>query len=170
MSETIPVVLIVAIPSALVAITTLIMTHIKEKRNSSLQIVTNQRIGWLEILRNEIADYITLTQKCFYCGVLQKGIATLDEGKKFLDISSETVALGYKLILRLNPNENRSLIETIKILNKSVSGNEIKVESEEFMQNINGLVTESHNVLKQEWEKVKEEAGYKKPATIRGGG
>jgi len=169
MSENSLVRLLVSIMPSFVAIATIITSYFKDKQNSSLQVVTKQRIEWLEILRKEISDYIGLAQKCFYCGVLQKASATFEEGKKFLDFSSETVALGYKLILRLNPKENVGLIETIKILNKSVSGNEMKLEPEEFMKNINTLVTEAHNVLKQEWEKVKKEAKYKKPAILPAG-
>jgi hypothetical protein len=167
MSETTTIALITSILSAGVAIATIIFSHVKDKYNSRIQIVTIQRIEWLDILRKEIAEYISLAQKCFYCGVLQKATASLDDGKKFLDVSSETVALGYKLLLRLNPIENETIITTIKKLNKSVSGNEIKVEAKEFMSYLDSLVELSHTVLKQEWEKVKKEAGYKKPARVR---
>jgi Sec7-like guanine-nucleotide exchange factor len=92
----------------------------------------------------------------------KKEILLYEDKKYFLDVSSETVAIGYKLILRLNPLENESIITIIKKLNKIISGNE-EIESNEFMQNLDALVEESHKVLKQEWEKVKKEARYKKP-------
>jgi len=170
MTETVLLALIAAVPSLVVSLVSIIISGLREKHASSLKIVTNSRIEWLELLRNEISEYITLSQKCFYCGVLQKGTATFDEGIKFLDVSSQTVALGYKLILRLNPIEDESIIVLLKNINKSISGNEVKVPADEFMRNLDSLVEESHKILKKEWEKVKNESGYKKPTRIRMGG
>jgi hypothetical protein len=161
-----PDTIIAAIAAVVGSIPPLLFSYLKDKRASSLEMITNRRIEWLELLRNEIAEYITLAQKCFYSGVLQRASATMDEGKEFLDTSSATVALGYKLILRLNPVENSNIIDVLKKINKSISGNEIKAEAKEFMEYLNLLAEKSHGVLKNEWEKVKEEAGYKKPAEV----
>jgi len=166
MSETI----ITAIAAIAGSIPSLLFSYLKDKRVSSLEMINNRRMEWLELLRNEIAEYITLAQKCFYCGVLQKATVKFDEGKEFLDVSSQTVALGYKLILRLNPIEDESIIALLKKINKSISGNEVKVAADEFMQNLDSLVEKSHKILKKEWEKVKNESGYKMPVHVNAGG
>jgi hypothetical protein len=135
-----------------------------------MEMVKKNRIERPEIIRKELSDYLAGAHKCFYCGILKKRSGIKEDVKQFLDISSETTAIGYRLILRFNPNDDNKIIELINELNIYISGNEITVSPEDFYKKIQELVTESHYTLQTEWEKASKEVGYKNSTpAVRGG-
>ena len=156
----------VILPSV-VAIVTLAVGYKTGKRQSSLNLITSGRIDWQETIRNELADYIGAVlshyNRCLKAS--QIGGMKADELQLAISEISNITAKGNRLILRLNYTDDIKIIEIIKEINKleipsQIEG--IKKMYAELNTQISILVSESHAMLKKEWEKIKAEAGHKR--------
>jgi hypothetical protein len=168
--DKIPTILSIILPST-VSILTLIFTYKTGKRQNALNLITGGRIEWQETIRKELADFIG-DALSYYIDVSL--LASKSEQSKMDDINSEystrigkIQAEGSRIILRLNPIENKKIIDIINeiiILNipSEKSKSDIIKHFHEKRHKISELVSESHNMLKEEWEKIKIEAGHKK--------
>jgi hypothetical protein len=136
--------------------------------NNYKDIITKRRIEWIDTIRSEIAEFIGLIsvfQTYMYVD-LDKIKTEIIEGKgtgesktilPMVDRNSKLLITSNKLILRLNPKDDIELIATIKgITAKLLDGQTDKkyVDSE-----IEHLIVQTHQMLKNEWEKVKKESG-----------
>jgi len=153
-----------------VAIITVITGHKLGKHQSALNLITTQRIEWQETVRNELADFIKDVNDLMHFTFVSL------EKKKSVDydlLSSKVtkiLAEGNRLILRLDPTEDAKVIDAIKKImdSKYYVYDNLNVTSDRLERLVLELTTESHAMLKKEWEKIKIEAGHKKPRPVFG--
>lgn len=133
-----------------------------ESSKTYKELVTSERIKWLNSLRESIAEYLA---KSYYI-YSYKSINNHD-GTSFYNkaISQELYKLSYLVMLRLNHNQenHKRLIEKLNDLNgvliDFLDGGEV---SEEVLQEhevaIEQFTKACQEVLKTEWDFVKKEA------------
>lgn len=118
-------------------------------KNLYASTVSNSRNNWINIFRDEISQFLALSDMLRY--------ETFDHDN-YLNMLKEYHISKNKIIMRLNLNEKRHQ-EVYLLINKiayeNVIGDEYKVVKEALME-----VT--RDLLKDEWERVKLEAGGKK--------
>ncbi|MBI6875617.1 hypothetical protein [Clostridium aciditolerans] len=143
-----------------------------------VDVVTSERILWLEKIREDISKIVGLTRLIFSHDEIMTNYfnATLlqsfmkdksnndnsniyfEEFKNKLDEKnqgiSELLQVITKLKLRLNYDEDSNLI---KLLGKIECGIISKINKEEMINYLNEVVNISHVILKKEWNKVKKE-------------
>jgi hypothetical protein len=167
--DKIPTILTIILSST-VSIITLVITYKTGKRQNTLNLITSGRIEWQETVRKELANFIGDTLSfyfVFYKFTAESDQLKRDEGTKSVvtDRISKIIAEGNRLILRLNPTEDAKIIEIIKKITTfelPSKPQEIGQSIENLFNQVSELVSESHNMLKKEWEKIKIEAGHKK--------
>lgn len=122
-------------------------------KNRLNETISKQRIIWIDTIRNELAKYISsinmyllLRQKKY---IKDNILEMNDTIKMFFELSS-------RLILRLNPREDHILSSKIEQLSESVIMND-KFTFQEYDVAVSEIVSQSRNLLKNEWEKVKKE-------------
>jgi hypothetical protein len=123
------------------------------QRNTFINTVTNQRIKWIEQLRQDISTFSGLTYTwCISCM----------EGKpQEYEMLKEIDRLRYVIRLRLNPEgEHDKTIEKliIEIPELTESGKQAQLKAK-----LEDLVQVSRLLLKQEWERVKLESNPRNP-------
>lgn len=158
--DKIPITIPILVASG-ISIITLMVSYKNGKRQSSLNMITNRRIEWLEIIRNELADFIGdvhLLNFKFYVQTKEK----IFNPEPLLVHISNAVAKGNKLIFRLNPEEDNEIIEIIEYLIDFVLPNSPE-DIEDHAENLKNIITnlrkESQKMLKNEMDKVKREVG-----------
>ena len=157
--DKIPIVIPIVFTSA-ISIVTLIVSYKTRRRQSSLKLITARRIKWQETVRNELAEFLKDAHLLY--GSLYDQLKNDPQNvKSDLPAISKTVAIGYKLILRLNPIDDAEIIVIIKdISDFHLPKRSDEVES--YYKKINTLLADlfdkSHDMLKNEWEKIKLEA------------
>jgi hypothetical protein len=117
---------------------------------SFINTVTAQRIEWIEKLRQDIGRFVGLTHHW-------SRTEPQDE-TKHTALLQELDTLRYVIRLRLNPDDTpdrrvADLIRKIPDITHSLRRQELDAAVEE-------LVTVSQQIIKAEWEKVKDEAKY----------
>ncbi len=139
-----------------------------------VEVVTNQRILWLEKIRDDISDIVSLARIISFNKKLLEqfyDVTIINEfiiKNKEFNISNEYMKKLYekeeaisklfklttKLKLRLNPTDDE---EMIILLSKIEDGLINKISKEEMSKILDELVKLSQSILKVEWEKVKKE-------------
>ncbi len=118
------------------------------RRTSFINTVTNQRVKWIEQLRQDISAFSGLTHTwCF---------SELEGKPEELEVLKEIDRLQHVIRLRLNPDGTHDrkiapLIRRIPDLTHISKREELTAALEE-------LITTTQQLLKEEWEKVKAEA------------
>lgn len=120
------------------------------KKTTFINTVTNERIKWMEKLRNNISEFCGLTYN--WC------MATPEEQENNKESLEKIDRLRHLIRLQLNPNDQHdkkieNLIHEIPKL--AVPG---RSKEEELKEKINELIEQSQCLLKLEWERVKEES------------
>jgi len=160
--DKIPIV-VPALLTSTIAIITLIIGYKNNKRQNAINLITSKRIEWQEIIRNELSDFIhdAWILHNTYCIQVEENNFNPEY---FLSEAGNVTAKGNKLILRLNPIEDKKIIDIITEFFITLDPGKPE-EAEAFLDNLDELLVklrvESHIMLKKEWEKIKTEAGSK---------
>ena len=118
------------------------------RRTTFINTVTSQRINWIEQLRQDVSTFCGLTHTwCF---------SELDGKPQEFDVLKEIDRLGHVIRLRLNPagehdKKIEQLINEIPTLTDISKRQELKIA-------LNQLTSTAQLLIKEEWEKVKEES------------
>lgn len=129
----------------LIGVWNLIFNYRTTRKTSFINIVTSQRVKWIEQLRQDISSFSGLTRTLSLEGKLQE-----------YEVLKEIDRLRHVIRLRLNPEENydrrieQLLAEIPKLTDIS--------KRDRLTQALEELTVTSQKLLKQEWEKVKLEA------------
>ena len=154
----------------MVSIIALVIGYKTGKRQNTLNLITNNRIEWQETMRNELAEFIgdLFSLSLHYYQEVSNSSRDNKENDNtvlksmFLAIS-KIYAEGNRIIFRLNPVEDEKIIIIIRnIIDIDLPNkpDDIEKSFEKMLNCIAELVSESHIMLKKEWEKIKQEAGY----------
>ena len=158
----------VILPSV-VTIITLVVGYKATKRQSSLNLITAKKIEWRDTMRNELANFIRRNNELIHIYFIYRRNKP-DDLKPLSSMVSKILADGHKLILGLDPHDDKKIIDIIKgILDCAyLSHDNLDKTTDKWKTLALELTTESHLMLKDEWEKIKIEAGHKKPMSIFG--
>jgi hypothetical protein len=119
------------------------------RRTTYINSVTAERVKWINALRENISKYAGLTYNWVISNVEEGG----EESKEILKEIDQVRIL---IQLQLNPNEELSQNIIAWIDNVSQSTHES--QKEQLKENLKGMVTDVQSLLKEEWDKVKDEA------------
>lgn len=118
------------------------------RKNNFINTVTNQRIQWIEQLRQNIASFLGLTHT--WC------ISDVEGKTEEIEILKELDRLRHLIQLRLNADA--TLDRKIAGLIKRIPDLTHTSQQTERQAAMNELATLSQQLLKEEWEKVKKES------------
>lgn len=151
-----------AIGAAIALITTVITFVIGFKnigfsyKSLFAETVSNSRNNWINVWRDEISKFLAISD------ILRHEKKYVEKGwddDHYLDLLKEYHISKNKVLMRLNMNEKRHQ-EVYILINKIAY--EKGLEDEEYKKWKECLMTVTRDLLKDEWERVKAEAGGKK--------
>lgn len=119
------------------------------RRTTYINSVTTERVKWINALRESISKFAGLT----YNWVISDVKEGSDESKEIL---KEIDQLRILIQLQLNPAEELSQ-KIIKWID-TVSNSTHEYQKEQLKENLAGMVTDVQKLLREEWDKVKDEA------------
>jgi hypothetical protein len=119
------------------------------RRTTYINSVTAERVKWINALRENISKYAGLT----YNWVISDVEEGSDESKEILKEVDQARIL---IQLQLNPNEELSQ-KIIAWIDK-VSHSTHESQKDQLKKNLKGMVADAQSLLKEEWDKVKDEA------------
>jgi hypothetical protein len=134
--------------TAALGVANLLYTHRATKRADFIRTVTNERVKWIENLRQNVAAYVA---RASYCLLMMK-----EDDSKVNSVVEELDRIAYLIRLQLNPNEEPD--KELETLLRKMPGITKMETRQEFMQGCEKVVTLTQTLLKKEWEKVKKEA------------
>jgi len=118
------------------------------RRTAFINTVTSERVKWLEKLRQNISTFCGLTYTWSFSEL---------EGKPGdIEVLKEVDKLRHLIRLQLNPEGiyDREIEELIAQIPTQTH----KIHEEKLKDSLNSLVEVSQKLLKEEWDKVKEES------------
>ena len=165
---------------------TIYYTRRNLKTTTYIDTITSERIKWLDTIRNEVSNIITnihFTLKIYSDNIKDREseirnyendieaqyeaqmryydtptLSALGQ-KKEIWSQSDFISFLHLFKLRLNPKEDKKIIEIIDYFIKFYAESEYKSSSEipEAKEKIKQLIEQTQELLKEEWEKVKNE-------------
>lgn len=123
--------------------------RVAAKRMRFINTVTNQRVIWIEQLRQDLATYIGLAGSMAHEG---DGGADVQRKER-----NELNRLRNVIALRLNPGSpiDQEIAELLDRIFKSAYAHEVSFQ---VGRDLDELTNKSQALIKAEWEKVKDEA------------
>ena len=125
---------------------------------SKEQKISEFRQAWIDKIRDDISDFMGVLNQ-FSTGYL---IAKFDTKKKHKSFLKEQLPIIYKLnmlshriILRLNSEKDKELIDKFNEIEKMITSTKKMKDDNLFEKLTNDLSDQSHILLKKEWERVK---------------
>ena len=126
----------------------LIQTYRATRKASYINTVTSQRVLWIEQMRQDVSKFVGLTHTW--------AMSELEGSESEADLLKEIDRLRYVIRLRLNPDDTPDL--AIAALIEQIPKLTHESKRDELLTALEKLTTETQNMLKNEWEKVKEES------------
>ena len=119
------------------------------KRTTYINSVTAERVKWINSLRDNVSKFIGLT----YSWVISDVKEGSDESKGILKEIDQVRIL---IQLQLNPDEDlgKKIISWIDKASKHTH----ETQKEQLKEVLQGMVSDVQKLLKEEWDKVKDEA------------
>ncbi len=118
------------------------------RRTAFINTVTAERVKWIEKLRKNISEFCGLSYTWQVSGL---------EGKpEELDVLKQIDVLRHLIRLQVNPEGTHD--KEIERLIAQIPQLTHKSKTDEFKKEVNNLVEVSQKLLKEEWDKVKEES------------
>jgi hypothetical protein len=160
----------------------LFVHHIQKKENG-LNFVMTERIKQIEYLQAEIVEYTKKARNCLMENIkyfnenynqeeLFRGtkIKNTDGLLNCFKNSTETTAIGYKIIFKLDCEEENHITSLINDINNLCVPNnknmlKIKEGKEKIEEKIDLLVEEVQSFFGCQWEKIRQESGQKNNKT-----
>lgn len=141
------------------------------------ELITSQRIVWLNLLRESMAEYMSRTylllslkaNKSFLCGETQQVDFEDAFVQKQFDPYYEAVKASFLIQLRLNPKQDnhKKLVKDMNDLDQKVAkylqGEEESLSLSDISIEVQEFAISCQELLKKEWEFVKIEAKPKEP-------
>jgi hypothetical protein len=125
-----------------------ISNYRSSRRTNFINTVTSQRIKWIEQLRQDISAFSGLVHTWVFSGL---------QGKpQEYEVLKEVDRLRHVIRLRLNPTGGHD--SRIEALLDEIPRLTAAVHTDRLTTALNELTVESQQLLKEEWEKVKDEA------------
>lgn len=128
----------------------LVVNNRNSQKASFINTVTSQRVKWIEQLRQDIAAYCSLLQSVAYAD------AEVQDPLKRAELLREIDRLKHVILLRLNPDpdatSDRRIQEFMRVVQKQTQ------TPSDLETTLGSLIIETQNLIKVEWEKVKDEA------------
>lgn len=140
---------IVAILAIVVSLLSILLNFYMNKKTSFINTVTAERVKWLNKLRDNISSF---------CGLTHHWVMSNIDDQKKQEILQELDKLRYLIKLQLNPFNPKEKELYNKIAKKIDEIPDLTDKEDKFKNAFNELISESQVVLKNEWEKVKDEA------------
>ncbi len=117
------------------------------RRTNFINTVTSQRVKWIEQLRQDISAFSGLVHTWYFSA----------QGKpQEYEVVKEIDRLRHVIRLRLNPAGEHD--RRIEALLEEIPKLTAAVDADKLTAALNELTVESQRLLKEEWEKVKDEA------------
>lgn len=132
----------------IIGIWNLISNYRASRRTSFINTVTNQRVKWIEQLRQDIAAFCGLTYTW--------SISQMEDKPQKYDMLKEIDRLRHVIRLRLNPTGKHDM-KIEELINRIPELTHVS-KQDELKQSLNELLTTTQALLKEEWEKVKAES------------
>jgi len=135
----------------LLGIGNLIYSIIWNRRTSFINTVTSERVKWIGKLRENISNYVGMTHYWFF----SKDTIDTDSLEKILQ---DLRILRYHITLQLNPNQGAHVDQKIIKLVREIPDVASKKDMDLLQSSLDELIILSQQLLKAEWDKVKEES------------
>ena len=138
--------LVLSIISLIFSIFNAVVSHRSTDRSRFVNTVTNQRIKWIEQLRQDISTF---------SGLIHHWVDTKPlEDNENQQILKDIDRLSYVIRLRLNPagTYDKRIEKILSVIPRNTD-NQLLIK-----ENLEELILTSQDLLKEEWEKVKDES------------
>ncbi|MES9900425.1 MAG: hypothetical protein ABW148_15580 [Sedimenticola sp.] len=119
------------------------------RRTTYINSVTAERVKWINALRENVSKYIGLT----YHWVMTDLNEESDESKEIIKEIDQV-----RILIQLQVNPGEPLGEKIISWIDQVSKHTHESQKEELKKVLQGMVADVQKLLKEEWDKVKDEA------------
>ena len=126
------------------------------KTSKYIDVITSQRILWLDKIRDDTADMISSMKQFASEDIILESENEKNDRFVVKDHEKEIIKKINILILRLNLLENQKLILLLKDLESSL----LVKKSDDVLNITEDILIETQVILKNEWEKVKEEVFF----------
>ena len=133
----------------LIGLTNIVYNIHINRRTTYINSVTAERVKWINALRENVSEYAGLTYNWV--------ISDVEEGsEESKEILKKIDYLRILIQLQLNPTEplSQKIIEWIDEISYSTH----ESQKEQLKKNLRGMVADVQCLLKEEWDKVKDEA------------
>ena len=133
-----------------VAVWNIINNFRLSRRTAFINTVTTERVKWIEKLRGNISAFCGLTYTwCF---------SELEGKPNELEFLQQIDKLRYLIRLQLNPEGDHD--KTIELLIAKIPDLTHASQQDELRHALNELIVTTQKLLKEEWDKVKEESKH----------
>jgi len=149
--EDLDIKIILSLIAVIISFVGLIIT--KEQKTSEF------RQKWIDEIRADIASLMGTLSHFSTKWLILKNKEDLESRRKFLDdnisLINEMHVLLYRIELRLNPENDKDLIEVLNNIDLMIKSPSKMNQDSEFENLTEELSSQSHKMLKTEWERVK---------------
>jgi hypothetical protein len=135
----------------LLGIGNLIYNILLSRRTAFINAVTSERVKWIGNLRENISKFVGLNHHWF---VLRHDIDNAQKDEMTRDLR----VLRYYIKLQLNPKSDAIIDQKIMTLVDDIADKAAQYKIQQLTEKLDDLVSESQQLLKAEWDKVKREA------------
>ncbi len=128
-----------------------IQNYRTSRRTTFINTVTSERVKWIEKLRQSVSTFCGLAHNWRFS--TEKG--SEDERRKIEEIDK----LRHLIVLQLNPNGkiDKEIEKMVGAIVSMSSGHD-NVDADKYRETMQALTRKTQELLKAEWEKVKEES------------
>jgi hypothetical protein len=136
-------------------IITVILNFISTQRAITKRIMLENSFAMYNRIKEDISLYISKVHRCYY-EAMAKDFKDLpfEKYESFVNNAGETAALGYKIMLNLNPSRDGDLIQLIEKYNEACLKRDIALYNNPALKWIN-LFDKSYAALQAIYKEVK---------------
>jgi len=134
----------------IIGVWNIFINYRQSRRTGFINTVTSERVKWMEKLRQNISTFCGLTYNWCYSALEGKPEGT--------EVLKEIDKLRHLIRLQLNPDPNSKLERKIEELIDKIPDLTHISRRDDLNSSLDELIMTSQSLLKEEWEKVKEES------------